>query len=196
MGLDLYHLQATDDQSASHVVVDPEASEFHMLKDFFREKDNEYIDWKAMFGSKGLVFEDYAVTNTTLSTSDSLFQRGKLLQTTSFTHRLNVHDMVVFTTASAPLLRWPRGRSAVKTVHGPFTYRTQRDNVVHVVQIGYQRNDVTDAFYEEFPPDLTSGDAGQVRRLAELVTAEARPEFMRQFIDNWQDGRSVLVVSW
>jgi hypothetical protein len=70
------------------------------------------------------------------------------------------------------------------------------DDVVYAKQVGYQRNSVADAFFDEFPPDWMFAERSYAERILELTIAEARQDIRAGFLDNWHDQRSLVAISW
>lgn len=74
--------------------------------------------------------------------------------------------------------------------------KEQEDDVLYLEAVAYQRKDVDDEFFEEFPPNFTTSDFTKVKRILDLTYPEAKSTFHQGFIDLWDNERSVLVVSW
>lgn len=196
MGLDLYHFLATNDRSNTPIVIDPEAADLQILKPYFHQLDNQYIDWEAMFAARGMAAGDFVMTRRTMQASESLLRWGKIEETYEFCLRADDGVSVSFTSAPEPLLKLPFRKQPSNIFRGSFLFRTRRDTVISVVEAGYQRDAVADEFYSEFPPDLVTADFSRVERIAELTLPEAQPEFRRSFVENWRPGASLLGISW
>ncbi|MEF3364924.1 hypothetical protein V3H18_00075 [Methylocystis sp. 9N] len=101
-----------------------------------------------------------------------------------------------FSNKPAPLFKLPFGKQKPKVFSGAFTYRPQQDTVVSAHQAGYQRKDVDEQFFNEFPPDLITTDFSRVQRIHELTLPYAKDAYRQAFVDNWSPSRSFLIVSW
>lgn len=123
MGLDLYHLYASEEMTDESVTIDPEAPEIAVRKKFFRRAMEEYIDREGNFGE-------------------------------------------------------------------------QEVDVVYFRKVGYQRKGVSAEFYRIFPPDVITADFSTVAMIRDLTDPELVESFSRNFMDNWDDRRSILMVSW
>jgi hypothetical protein len=70
------------------------------------------------------------------------------------------------------------------------------EDVVYVEQVGYQRQQVVDQFFNEFQPDGLFADRLYAERIFDLTIPESQPAFRSNFLDNWDESRSLLMVSW
>jgi hypothetical protein len=88
--------------------------------------------------------------------------------------------------------------NAKKAQHffGPFATVMRSETVIFYDIVGYQQHGVSEEFYERFRPDDVTCLAPQVESIYQLTDPELRAGFKRDFMDNWIDGRSFVIISY
>lgn len=201
MGLDLYHFRALDVVSEQSVSIEPASPEIVARCQFFKKKINQYIDFERLFSENNLSFHDYSMTNRIVT-----MKLGPLIEEYYFCRNENFdryNTDLYFTNKRSLLPLRPRPdpyfnqhkRCRSFRVKA-YPYRDQEDTVIYLQEVGYQRKDVLDTFFNEFPPDMTTADLEKVKRIHELTIPDAKDSYRRNFIDNWNDEESILVISW
>ena len=71
-----------------------------------------------------------------------------------------------------------------------------RHRVLYVRRVGYQRKGMERGFYDRYPPDLVTVDRRIVEAMYDLTQPDAREQFSTSFLDNWDEDRSLVVVSF
>ena len=79
---------------------------------------------------------------------------------------------------------------------GQYPMEDRLDDVVYVAPAGYQRKNVVDDFFRVFPPDWAFAERRYAERIFELTVPEAQQDFRRNFLDNWDERHSLVVISW
>src|SRR5262249_54201966 len=65
--------------------------------------------------------------------------------------------------------------------------RMRTETVVFYEPVGHQKDAVSEAFFQEFKPDDLTCSRERVDRIRDLVLAEAREDFARNFLDTWDE---------
>jgi hypothetical protein len=204
MGLDIYHFHVEDEPNDNPVVVDISQPQLLKIATFTRKETNQYIDFDRLFADHGFSLQDYRL----VFGQRQMAQAGKFTDDYYFcaanesdpmnpkSRGLYFTNRRSFLFAPKPNLS-PNARKMVRTLKvGKYPAESRLDDVVYAVSIGYQRNNVVDAFFNEFQPDWAFAERNYAERIFELTVPEAQQEFRSNFLDNWDDGRSLVVISW
>ena len=177
MGLDIFHKKVCHDDPEGHYDIDDDDSGENPLKKFAAlaiEKTNTYIDWAQTFARRSLNADHYTMGMMSSSGdgTEYVFYRSTeappdLPERVSFSDNPGCEDLVTF---------------------------QKVDRVVPCVEAGYQRKSVRQAFYQEFAPWETITDRARVERIHALTLPDSQPAFKAQFLDNWEDDKSFVVV--
>ncbi|MDI3562363.1 hypothetical protein [Bradyrhizobium sp. Arg816] len=203
MGLDIYHLHIDDDVTDFPVIIDVEQAQLQKIVQFSRKKTNQYIDFERLLSDHGFSAQDYyqALHQRELS-GIGKFSDSFYFCPTGESDPMNPTQTGLYFTDKrsffAPKPQLPpnvlKRLKAFKIKQYPMVDRLE--DVVYTKQIGYQRNAVADAFFNEFLPDGMFVEKSYAQRIFELTIAEAQQDFRTSFLDNWDDQRSLVVVSW
>jgi len=203
MGLDIYHFYATQRQDPQKFCrVQPFLNQFMPLERYFQDYENEHLDWEKMFASHGL---DHARYRLMAQTTDGRYTCYVFVDADSA--GVNGPVRAIFSNERPAFFRFlqrsrfrlPLPKSATKDAlraFGPFATIMKREQVVFYEPAGYQRNSVSDAFYRAFPPDDLTCSRERVQVIHDATVPEARDNFRKQFLDNWNRERSFVVVSY
>ncbi|MBX9773802.1 MAG: hypothetical protein K2Y71_05255 [Xanthobacteraceae bacterium] len=201
MGLDIYHAQAKREVDVNFFRIDGMASdEFRSLQPYVQVHQNPHTDWEKMFSDQGLVYGNYrAVVRATDG------RRNCFAFVDADAVGFEAPIRVIFSDEwQFPLLPRFMQRSkfnvpgSKKAPHffGPFATIMKSENVVFYDIVGYQRNGVSDDFYQCFRPDDVTCLENRVEGIYQMTAPELREEFKRTFMNNWIDGRSFVIISY
>ncbi len=202
MGLDIHHLQATLSREGRHFCrVEAFLTQMQPLERYFQQAENEHVDWEKMFATRGLVYENYRLksrgtdgTYTAYAFADAGIGGAADPVKVIFSNEPRLSFLPKFMLRSK---FEPAGTSAsTLRFFGPFPTVTKSDAVVFFDRAGHQQNGVAEEFYREFRPDDLTCSRERVERIYELTLPEFRDEFKRTFLDNWEEGRSFVLISW
>lgn len=203
MGLDIYHFRASDRPDPTQFFrVEPYMSEMQPLASYFQQHENEHLDWEGMFSSQGLDFKRHRLMVQTRAGKYACY-----VFTDAEGAGINGPVRAIFSNerrAFFPFLQRSRFRLPLQTsayknalrVFGPFATVMKKETVVFFENAGYQRNSVSQTFYQVFAPDDATCSMERVNAIYEATLPEAREHFKRNFIDSWEDGRSFVVISY
>jgi hypothetical protein len=203
MGLDIYHLHVNDNVTDLPVVIDVGQAQLQKIIPFSHKKTNQYIDFEKLLSNHGFSPQDFR---------QAFYQRemwgvGKFAESYYFCATNEPDPMnptgtgLYFTnkrTLFGPKPNLPPNvQKRLKTFKlKQYPMLDRFDDVVYAKQLGYQRNDVVDGFFQEFSPDWMFSEKLYAQRIFELTIPEAQQAFRTNFLDNWDDQRSLVVISW
>jgi hypothetical protein len=200
VGLDIYHLYAKREAGRDFCRVDGVLEEMKPLQSYFQKHENAHLDWETMFSARGLDYRNYAQRSRTTNGIHTAFGFVDAASTS-----LNDPIKVVFSNErllrrlpsfmQPKMLRHPQFKNARKFL-GPFATVMKVETVVFNDTVGYQRNGVADAFYRTFKPDDVTCLRQRVETIYEVTEPKLRDQFKRVFLDNWDEGRSFVLISW
>lgn len=182
MGLDIYHKKVCSEKEAesTYTLANTEDGSPHPLSKFAEwayAKEHQYVDWNATFARKNLTPQDYhcVMQSNGEGCVEFTFQRrdeapANVPEKVSFTHphdKPNESDLVLY---------------------------TKDDQVLGAIEVGYQRKSVFGAFYDEFEGWEFVTDKSRVERIYALTHPDYQPAFKQNFLDNWEEGRSFVIV--
>jgi hypothetical protein len=175
MGLDLYHFKANAERRGKPWVIEPEKGWEALLAKLSwcivtMHREDEHF---AKFARRDLfaTLSDYGI-ETDYTQISPLPAGGRLFKTHSDDGGWLPALIVLDDT----------GRIGLPTLY--------------VEEIGYQRNRVAGAFYDEFPAAEYVCAPERVRRIHELTDADDRSDFKEQFLDAWGERESFVFFSW
>lgn len=204
VGLDIYHFHVTEEINDNHIRVDLSQPQLQKIAPFVRKKINQYVDFARLFADRGFSPQDYR-----------LAFRNRQMGTSGF-----VSDDYYFCAANEPDPMNPMARGLYFTDRKSFLFKPKPhlppnaqkmvttfkvrqypmedrlDDVVYAVSAGYQRKSVVDGFFNVFPPDWAFAERRYAEQILELTVPEAQQEFRSNFLDNWDERRSLVVISW
>ncbi len=200
MGLDIYHFKVNDNRQGEASDIDSHTQSLLRFEKLFCQKQNEYIDWKAMFVAQGLNDEDYFARSRSLQGGF----RGPV-ESYSFVLAKEASDpmakvRIIFCQGS-PIRNFP-ARLAHKffgkpiTIYGDFLMRTQLDTVVYAENVGYQRKGLMEGIHDDFALEPLIFDLAAVIKLYEMTEPALQPAFQANFVDVWDAERSFVYLSY
>jgi hypothetical protein len=200
MGLGLFHVHAKHEAGEKFCRVGNFSNELKPLQHYFQEHDNPHIDWEKMFGERGLVYQNHRVMSRATDGRYTCFVFVKA-------DAVGLHHPIqaVFSNERQfPLLPKFMRRSrfplpgARKAPHffGPFATAMKTETVIFYDVVGYQRNGVSEEFYHHFRPDDVTCLEHRVEGIYQSTIPEMRANFKRTFMDNWMEGRSLVLISY
>lgn len=180
MGLDIFHRKVVSGERHEGTMQmgadsDGTPNPIDVFSSFAIDEENTYIDWKATFARKNLDVEDYSMsmwgTDGQGGAEYRFFRKREearsLPEKVEFFQNETTQDLCTF---------------------------KRTDRVIPYVEIGYQRKSVSPAFYDEFEGWEVITDRARVERIGALTDPQEQGAFNRNFLDNWEDGRSFVVV--
>jgi hypothetical protein len=205
MGLDIYHFHVKDEVTDDPIIVDVSQPQLRKIIHFSRKKTNQYFDHARLLTDHAFSPQDYRM----------VFQQRRLGATGKFEtddfyfcaaddpDPMNPTRTGLYFTSRRSFLFTPKphlppnARKKVKTFKvRQYPMEDRLDDVVYGVSVGYQRKEVVDDFFNEFPPDWAFAERRYAERIFELTVPEARQNFRSNFLDNWDDDHSLVVISW
>ena len=205
MGLDLYHFHVKDDVTERPIVVDVSQPQLQKITPFVRKKTNQYIDFARLLSDRGFLSQDYrlAFGQQQMAVGARQFTQDFYFCAASEADPMNptgpglyFTDRRSFLFAPKPHLP-PGARKMVRVFKiGQYPMEDRLDDVVYVAPAGYQRKNVVDDFFRVFPPDWAFAERRYAERIFELTVPEAQQDFRRNFLDNWDERHSLVVISW
>lgn len=198
MGLDIYHAVAKQEAAGRFFRVDG-ISRMKPLQTYFQPHSNPHFDWPKMFADRGLIYQNLRIGVRATDGKNTCFvfvdgaAEGMGEARAIFSDEWRPPLVPRFLLPSK--FRFPR---AGKAPHffGPFATVMKTETVVFYDLAGYQRNSVSDEFYQRFLPDDVTCDRNRAVELHRMTAIEAQDEFKRNFLDNWVDDRSFIIVSY
>jgi hypothetical protein len=200
MGLDIYHAHAKREVDRRFCRVDPFIDEMQLLRPYIQRHESPSIDWERMFSARGLECKNYRLMVRTTDGKNTCFVFADV-GTVGFNHPIRA----VFSNEwKFPLLpkfmkqskfRLPQSKNAPH-FFGPFLTVMKSENVIFYDLVGYQRNSVSEEFYHYFRPDDVTCLEHRVEGIYQATAPELRENFKRNFINNWIDGRSFVIISY
>jgi hypothetical protein len=207
--LDLYHYKVNDQRRGDVLTIHECTGARDMHRRFSWAVvivQQERTDWHATLAARGFD-SDHFVEGAALVTIDKV--TGKVVGRYAFKRAegapRDLPEALVFDdrrqdgiwddlmTAVIPS-RQP-GSEAI-TFHGPLITGRVPEPSVFCAQVGYQRKGVTKEFYDQFPPDEYVTALDRVRRIHDLAQDEYAHQFQEEFLDNWDERTSFVLVSW
>lgn len=182
MGLDIYHIHAQDPTAAASATVREfryEDSALKRLSAFSTKKTNKYLDWPATFAKVNQPFEHYA-HGTWGSSKDDMYH-GFYRKDGAPTHL-------------PERLEFRYGRT--ENDFGDLIIADREDTVIFGAEAGYQGKRVYREFFNHFQAWEYITDRERVERILQMTLPEHRQHFRQAFLDNWDDKRSFVVVSY
>lgn len=178
MGLDIthYHVEDAGSTDGSEHLIEEDGPLTKFLAQAVA-KTNRYIDWAASFAARGLSCEHFMMASQVW---DSTGTCAKFMRTPEAP--VDVPERVQF--------RWGR----TEDDFGDLVLVDRLDQVLQASEIGYQRKGVESEFFREFESWEVITDLARVERILELCLADRRKTFRRDFLDNWDDERSFVIV--
>lgn len=204
MGLDIYHFHVCDEVNDNPVKVDISQPQLQKIAPFSRKKTNQYTDLRRLLSDHGFSSQDYRLVFRQRGMGGSGFLTDDYyFCAANEQDPMNPKSPGVYFTDRRSFLFTPKphlppsARKLVKTIKvKQYPMEDRLDDVVYAVSAGYQRKNVVDDFFNVFPPDWAFAERTYAERILELTVPEARQEFRSNFLDNWNDGRSLVVISW
>jgi hypothetical protein len=199
MALDILHLYATHDRTTQRFCrVEAFADQMKPLEPYFQPFKNQHIDWKKMFAAHGLVYADHRVLGRT---TDGGYTSVSFVD--ADTEGADAPVRAIFSNEPRARFRFLQrtrfillGDKDTVRAFGPFATVMKTDMVVFFEQVGYQRDGVSDAFFQQFQPDDLTCARDRVAWIHDAVLPEAREGFKTQFLDNWDERRSFVLISY
>jgi hypothetical protein len=203
MGLDIYHLHVRDEVTDNRVKIDATQPQLQKIVPFSRKVTNQYIDFARLLVEHGYSPQDYRLGFH----QHEMWGIGKSADNYYFIAADDPDPMNPTKTAlyftdkksffpTKPQLPPNALKKTKRHKLKAYPMREQQDDVVYVTQAGYQRKNVFDQFFAEFPPDFIFAERSYADQLLELTVPEARNEYRANFLDNWDPQRSMVVISW
>ncbi len=203
MGLDIYHFHVQDRVTDIPTTIDVTQSQLAKLVPYSRKVTNQYIVFARLLTDHDFLPQDYRLAlHQREMWGPGKFAGKYYFSAASDRDPMNpVNTGLYFTNKRSffpakPQLP-PDILKKVKTFKvRQYPMQAKVDDVVYAERVGYQRQDVVEQFFGEFPPDGIYADRAYAERIFELTIPEAQPAFRSSFLDNWDESRSLVVVSW
>jgi hypothetical protein len=200
MGLDIFHAHAKHEADTTFCSVGDFLSQLTPLRSYFKEHENPHIDWEKMFADRGLVYRDHRVVSRVSDGRHTCFFFVDA-DAVGFQHPIRA---VFSDEQRSPLLpkfmkrskfQLPASRHAPH-FFGPFDMTMKTETVIFYDVAGYQRGGVSDEFYRHFRPDDVTCVKDHAYAIYQSAIPEAQQNFKRNFLDNWIEGRSFVLISY
>lgn len=155
MGLDIFHAQAKREIDGNFFRVDDAASDqFKALKPYVQVHQNPHIDWEKMFSDQGLVFGNYRASG---SATDGRYNCFVFVDADAVGFEAPIRVVFCDERRFAWLPKFMQrsrfripGSKKAPPVFGPFETTMKSEDVIFYDIVGYQRNGVSDEFYQCF----------------------------------------------
>jgi hypothetical protein len=203
MGLDIYHFLVREDVTGTPVVIDVRQPQIQKIVAFSHKKKSQYFDFERLLVDHNFSPQDYRLAGHQRETRGiGKFSENYYFCAASDPDPMNPTKMGIYFTNKRsffgvkPSLP-PNVVKKLKTVKlKQYPTRDQVDDVVYTQQVGYQRNGVINDFFHEFKPDWMFAERSYARRIYELTVPEAQQAFRSNFLDNWDEQHSLVLISW
>jgi hypothetical protein len=204
MGLDIYHIKASSDNSKEHFVVN-DREPLLSLQHLIAKKDNQYINWEQIFRDNDLDLNRYFLRAQQFPVECYGFVYAEHAG-----HSAPLQVCVWFYGSNLPLVEtlykfrhiFPakiHGHELARGVRKIWTrrkWKTVNQDVLFGDVIGYQRGGVDDAFYQHFRPDEFFSDKTRFAQLIASILPDCRAEFRKSFIETWDDKTCAIIISY
>jgi hypothetical protein len=200
MGLDLFHAHAKSEVDKQFFRVDRSAEELKSPQNYFQEYGNPHINWEKMFADRGLVYQKYRVMGHSTDGKHSCFVFVDA-DAVGINHPIRAVFSNEWQFSLLPRFM-QRSKFRLAKVRpsryffGPFVTVMKTETVIFYDVVGYQRNGVSQEFYHHFRPDDVTCLEYRVEAIYQSASSDLRESFKRNFMDNWIDGRSFLIISY
>jgi hypothetical protein len=182
MGLDIYHFRAQDPAATMPTSVREflaADAALQKLSAFATKKTNKYLDWPATFAKVNQPFEHYA-HGTWGSSKDGMYH--------GFSRKEGAPPHL------PERLEFRYGRT--ENDLGDLVIGDREDTIIFADEAGYQGKLVRSAFFHEFQAREYITDRERVEHIHAMTLPEHQQHFQKAFLDNWDDERSFVVVSY
>lgn len=181
MGLDIYHhkICTTGNHDRTMTLTAEDDGTPHPLQKYAEhaiDEPNTYIDWVKTFEKHGYPYEAFSLGMMSgypdpPGSVYTFYRRpgasADLPEKLELVEHEQRHDLVTF---------------------------ERVDKALPYIEAGYQRKSVLGEFYDEFAAWEIITDRARVERIHALTVPEVQEHFKQEFLDNWEEGRSFVIV--